>query len=317
MPNFMTRRHAMALGSLAAGSLFTAGATNDAFAFAAEASQSEFPGSFAGEIHQILGAKPSMTHGLLHVGIDRKDIQNVELRGTPITPAFQINGDLFFQMLPDGHTALMNGDFALKPSELNPFIHQLIAHQIIFQAEHQHLFNYEPMVWFVHFRAKGDPVQIARGFKAALDTTSTPFPQSQPKNAKSPLPAEAMGKILGAKPTIKDGGVVSFSVPRAEHIRLGGEAANPYLNIAAPIAFQPLGDSGKAAAVPDFAMLAAEVNTVVGVMQSQGWEIGCLYNQETDEHPQLYFSHQFKTGDALELAREIRKGLDHTNSKFM
>ncbi len=25
------------------------------------------------------------------------------------------------------------------------------------------------------------------------------------------------------------------------------------------------------------------------VMRQQGWDIGCLYNQETDEHPQLYF----------------------------
>ncbi len=51
------------------------------------------------------------------------------------------------------------------------------------------------------------------------------------------------------------------------------------------------------------------------VMRRQGWIIGCLYNQETDEHPQLYFSHQVKVGDAIELAHEIRRGLDQTNSK--
>jgi len=42
---------------------------------------------------------------------------------------------------------------------------------------------------------------------------------------------------------------------------------------------------------------------------------GCLYNQETDEHPQLYFSHEFKTGDPYALAAEIRKGLDRMNSR--
>lgn len=41
--------------------------------------------------------------------------------------------------------------------------------------------------------------------------------------------------------------------------------------------------------------------------------VHCLYNQETDEHPQLYFSHQLKTGDPYELAREIRRALDHTD----
>jgi hypothetical protein len=33
------------------------------------------------------------------------------------------------------------------------------------------------------------------------------------------------------------------------------------------------------------------------VMLARGWFVGCLYNQETAEHPQLYFSHQLKTGD--------------------
>jgi len=51
-------------------------------------------------------------------------------------------------------------------------------------------------------------------------------------------------------------------------------------------------------------------------MQHQGWDIGYLYNQETEEHPQLYFSHQFKVGNAIQLAREIRKELNQTNSKF-
>jgi len=49
-------------------------------------------------------------------------------------------------------------------------------------------------------------------------------------------------------------------------------------------------------------------------MRAQGWDIGCLYNQETDEQPQLFFSHQFKIGDPYQLAAEVRRGLDQTNS---
>jgi hypothetical protein len=62
-------------------------------------------------------------------------------------------------------------------------------------------------------------------------------------------------------------------------------------------------------------MVASEVQNVVRVMRRQGWEIGCLYNQETDEQPQLYFSHQVKVGNAVELAHEVRRGLNLTNSK--
>ena len=46
-----------------------------------------------------------------------------------------------------------------------------------------------------------------------------------------------------------------------------------------------------------------------------GWFQGCLYNQETAEHPQLFFDHMLKVGDAYTLAREIRQGLDLTQSE--
>jgi hypothetical protein len=50
----------------------------------------------------------------------------------------------------------MNGDFGLKPEELNPWIQTLVDNGIAFQAEHQHMYDFEPDVWFVHMRALGD-----------------------------------------------------------------------------------------------------------------------------------------------------------------
>lgn len=63
-------------------------------------------------------------------------------------------------------------------------------------------------------------------------------------------------------------------------------------------------------------MIASEVNPVTAFMKARTWDDGCLYNQETDEQPQLYFSHMFKTGDPLTLAREIRGGLDLMDMQF-
>lgn len=90
--------------------------------------------------------------------------------------------------------------------------------------------------------------------------------------------------------------------------RVGGVTVNPYLNIATPIGFEPLGGD-RSVVVPDFGMFAHQVEPVMRLMRSKGWLIGCLYNQETDEHPQLYFSHQWKVGNAYELAKEVRAGL--------
>lgn len=61
--------------------------------------------------------------------------------------------------------------------------------------------------------------------------------------------------------------------------------------------------------------MADEINPVVTTMQGMGWDIGCLCNQETDEFPQLYFSHEFKHGNPYQLAAEVRQGLDHINSQ--
>lgn len=308
-----TRRHALQCGTTLSGGLLVATSFGNPFALAAE--QDTVPAEDTRRhIEQILNAKGKVSDGVFQIGVDRTDLDNVTLHGVPIRPSFQVNGSIFFQRI-DGGRITMNADLAIRPDELDPVIDRLISHDIVFQAEHQHMFDFSPVVWFVHFRADGDPLRIAQGIRAALDATSTPFPQKPPDNPRTPLPFEQMGRILGAKPDIKEDGVVTFDVPRRERILLGGSEISPYLNVDTDIAFQPL-ENGQAAAVPDYSLLASEIQRVVGQQLHNGWEIGCLYNQETAESPQLYFSHQFKTGDPLQLAREIRSALNLTNVKF-
>jgi hypothetical protein len=67
--------------------------------------------------------------------------------------------------------------------------------------------------------------------------------------------------------------------------------------------------------VPDFAMTAREVQPVMRVMRHFGWQIGCLYNQEIAEYPQLFFSHTFKVGGPIVLARQVRTALDKTDAE--
>lgn len=314
------RRRILTMGGMAVGALLAPKAVTAEASENCDHDDDDQPtpqqASTASQIEKILDAQGSWSDGVFSIEIDRDDIQDVTLHGVPISPSFQINGTLYFQFQCDGQV-MMNSDMALKASEIDPWIDALIAHDIVFQAEHQHFYDFNPPVWFIHYRKLGDPLQIARGVKAALNTTSTPFPQVMPSNPTTPLPADAMGKILGASPQIGSDGVVNYDLPRKNPIRLGGVPINPYLNVSTTVAFEPLDSTGKkAAAGPDFGMLAHEVMPVVTKMRSQGWDIGCLYNQETDECPQLFFSHNFKTGDPLELARQIRHGLNLMDLKF-
>ena len=314
-----TRRRALGLGASVAGGFIATAALGKKTAWAETGAASSMLPEVIQEVEAIIQAQGMVSNGVFSIEIDRNDITDVTLHGVPILPAFQINGSLNFQAVngSSSSTTAMNSDMALKNEELDAFIDQLLIHDIAFQAEHQHFYDFEPLVWFIHFRATGDPIAIAKGIKAALNVTSTPFPQTTPSNPTTPLPADELGKIIGGMPSIGSNGVVTINLPRAESLRLGGMIINPYLNTQTGIVFEPYGGDGNAAAAPDFGMIASEIRNVTGVMRKQGWDIGCLYNQETDEYPQLYFSHQFNTGNAIELAKEIRNGLNHMNLQFM
>ncbi len=324
----LTRRHALKLGAGMTGGMIAAATLAERWAFA----QGELPapdhhrrpGTFntapppdvQHEIESIVEAPGTVSNGVLSININRTDITGVTVHGVPVTPEFLLNGTLVFQRL-QGNQVMMNADMALRAKELDPFISAMIQNNIVFQAEHQHLYDLQPLVWFTHFRMKGRPDTVARAVKAALNVTSTPFPQTASKHPTTPLPAQEIGQILGAKPSIMANGVIQYQIPRAESMMLGGAHINPYLNVESPVVFQPLHGGKMAAAVPDFGMIAPEINNVVGTMRRLGWDIGCLYNQETDEYPQLYFSHNFKTGNPIQLAHEIRQGFSHMNVKMM
>ncbi len=267
-------------------------------------------------IQNALHAKGTVTDGVLKVGIERDDINNVTVHGVPIKPSFEINGELDFQPLGGGR-AFMNGDLAVKGSEINGVIDAILANGLTFQAEHQHLYDFEPIVWFIHIRGKGDPVKLAQGLYKVVKATSTPLPQAPPAHPSTPLNPDRLKSILhGFSVDVGNDGVVTVYVARRNPVYIDGVRVNSAANIATNIAFEPLNSRGtRAAVVPDFGMVAGEVNRVIGTMRGQGWDIGCLYNQETDEHPQLYFSHDFKVGDPYALAQEIRNGLNQTNSQ--
>jgi hypothetical protein len=148
-----------------------------------------------------------------------------------------------------------------------------------------------------------------------LGVTGTPLPQSPPTNPTTPLDAAKLASILHGEAEVGEQGVVTVTVPRTQCVMSDGVAVQPETGLSTTIEFEPLGGS-TAAVVSDFSMTAAEVTPVVmRMLTDQGWFQGCLYNQETAAQPQLTFDHLLKSGDAYDLAQEIRRGLDLTQSQ--
>lgn len=168
------------------------------------------------------------------------------------------------------------------------------------------------MVFFIHFRGQGNPIKLARAVYKMLKTTSTPLPQAPPSKPRTPFNKKRLQKILhGYDAEVGADGVVTVYVARRNPIFINGIGVMPERNIATNVAIEPLNKSGtEAAAIPDFGMVTGEVDSVVLTIRSMGWDIGCLYNQETGEHPQLFFSHEFKTGNPLHARRADTQGAE-------
>jgi hypothetical protein len=120
----------------------------------------------ATEIEKIIGYQGSMGGDVFHITVPRDDI-HVASKGTMVPGSMGMNTPFNFQL--DGKNAAINGDFMLRPAELNPVIKVLRANGIEVASIHNHLLDNDPQLVFMHFWAYGDAVGLAKGLRAALD----------------------------------------------------------------------------------------------------------------------------------------------------
>jgi hypothetical protein len=316
----ISRRRLLAGAGATAGGALAAGALAVPAASAARPAHSARLRRQAGKIDakaiaKIIGAEGTVTDGVLGFDVSRDDIGTVKgPAGVEFDGAFEIDGMLYFQPLGSSQ-AFFNGCLAIKETEVQGVIDAMLANGLTFQALHQHFIGMKPQIWFMHWRGVGQETALARAVHNVLRATAIKLPQTMPKSPKSALDAKRLAKILDGEAMIGDEGVVTVDVSRKGRIVIDGVVVSPQANISTNVSFKPLNKAGTlASAAPDFSMTAGEINPVMTVMRRQGWFVGCLYNQETGESPQLYFSHMVKTGDPYALAAEIRLGLDKTRA---
>jgi hypothetical protein len=212
-----------------------------------------------------------------------------------------------------GGQAMAMGDLVLTIDEVNEVISALQAGGIEQSALHNHLLGETPRVMYLHFGGHGDAVALARTLRTALERTKTPLQPASGRAAVPDLPSADIDRILGftAKP---NGGVLQYSVPRAERITEHGMEIPPAAGMATAINFQPTGN-GRAAITGDFVMLASEVNPVIRELRTGGIDITALHSHMLDEEPRLFFMHFWANDDATRLATTLRKALDRMNVK--
>ena len=121
--------------------------------------------NLAKEIEEIIGYQGSMGGGVLHINVPRNDI-HVAAVGAAIPGYMGMNTPLNFQL--EGDNAAINGDFILRPAEVNAVIKVLRANGIEIASVHNHMLDEEPRLIFMHFWGYDKAVDLAKGLKAAL-----------------------------------------------------------------------------------------------------------------------------------------------------
>lgn len=122
-----------------------------------------------GQTEAILGLKGKRKGLVLSFGVPRKE--RITENGMELPPGFGISTGIGFQKI--GNKAAITGDFVLLADEVNPVAASLMQNGISVTAIHNHMLKDDPRLFMMHFWAVGNPENLARGLKAALDKTNS------------------------------------------------------------------------------------------------------------------------------------------------
>ncbi len=118
------------------------------------------------KIDDILAVKGQMISGVYKVVIGK----NTKMHGLQVGSAMGVNTWAAFA--GSDESAVVDGDFVMHESELQPVLKALRGADINIVAIHNHMVEESPRVIFVHYWATGKTVDLAKGIRAALDAQS-------------------------------------------------------------------------------------------------------------------------------------------------
>jgi hypothetical protein len=117
-------------------------------------------------IDAALGTKGTMSGGVYKAVIGR----TTKMHGYEAGATMGVN--TWFAFAGSDQQAVVDGDFAMYESELQPVLKALRKADIAVVAIHNHMTTEEPRVIFLHFWGVGPTRSLATGIKSALDVQS-------------------------------------------------------------------------------------------------------------------------------------------------
>ena len=265
------------------------------------------------KIDQVLGRSGQKTGDVYKVGFPRTDL-HVVVDGVAIKPGLALGSWAAFTGTGDNVTVM--GDLVLLQDEVNPVMEKLRGAGFEITAVHNHLLGETPRLIYMHYMGRGSAAQTATAVRNALAASKTPLGApgaGTPEAAAAPDWARMVNDALGRKGTLK-GGVLSFGIPRAAAVTLGGMTVMPAAGVAESVNFQDAG-AGKVATTGDFVLTSAEVNPVISALEEHQISVTALHSHMLDEQPRLFFMHFWATGSPASVAARIKAALGRIHVK--
>ena len=117
------------------------------------------------KIDAIVGRPGTLAAGVYKIVIGR----TAKMHGHDMGATMGVNTWAAFAGSDD--QAVVDGDFAMRESELQDVLKALRAAGIAVVAIHQHMADEQPRILFLHYWGVGQTEDLARGLRAALDKT--------------------------------------------------------------------------------------------------------------------------------------------------
>jgi hypothetical protein len=123
----------------------------------------EFGQLSANALQDIIGSKGQLSDGMLKISLPR----TASMHGVKFGGSMGLTTWMAFSGSDD--LAVVDGDFAMTPDEVQPVLRALRKANINIVALHNHMIGDTPQIIFTHFWGKDKAVDLAKGLRDALD----------------------------------------------------------------------------------------------------------------------------------------------------
>jgi hypothetical protein len=277
------------------------------------------PAEYAGVLRE-LGKQGDYKSKVLKVSIPPNRELKPTVDGVALPIPFGFGGWLAFTPGDRGRHVMM-GDLVLSEEEVNPIMSEVLRQGLEVTALHNHFFWETPRVFYMHVHGVGEPVEMARKMRGAIDLIGS-FKQRIPAVVDQkrvveiqgvPIDPAALDPIVGHTGD-RAGAVYKYIVGRDDlKVKEHGATINARMGLNSWASF--FGTAAEAVVAGDVAMQEHELQPVLRSLRANGLEVVAIHHHMTGSRPMFIFLHYWGKGPSEKLARGFREALNQLASK--